>query len=57
VFKYILISIVIVPVLLGVKAADGRGGLTGLRVLRVARVLYGSFWLVMLYIMKYRWVG
>jgi len=57
VFKYLLISIVIVPVLLGVKAADGRTGPRGLRVLITGWVLYGVLWLGLLYYLKNHWVG
>lgn len=56
-FKYLLISIVIVPVLLGVKAADARGGSRGFRVLMAVWVLYGVLWLCMLYYLKNHWVG
>jgi hypothetical protein len=57
VFKYLLMSIVIVPILLGVKAADGRGGPRGLRVLIIGWVLYSILWVGMLYFLRHRWVG
>jgi hypothetical protein len=57
VFKYLLLSIVIVPVLLGVKAANGRGNLRGLPVLLIGWVSYSVLWLGMLYFLKHRWVG
>jgi len=57
VFKYLLISIVIVPVLLGIKAADIRSGSRGLRVLIGAWGLYGTLWLAMLYYLKHHWIG
>ena len=56
-FKFLLISIVIVPTLLGVKAASGDDGPRGLPVLRTAWVLYSVLWLGMLYYLKDRWVG
>jgi hypothetical protein len=56
-FKYLLVSIVIVPVLLGVMAANGRGGRRGLSVLRIVWVLYGVLWVGMLYYLENRWVG
>jgi hypothetical protein len=57
VFKYLLISIVIVPVLLGLKAANGRGGRRGLPVLITGWVLFSTLWVGMLYYLKQRWVG
>jgi hypothetical protein len=56
-FKYLFISIVIVPVLLGAKAASVPGGPRGLRVLIAGWVLYSVFWVGMLYYLKHRWVG
>ena len=55
-FKYVLISIVIVPVLLGVKAATYPSGRRGLRVLAVGWILYGVVWVAMLYFLRHRWV-
>jgi hypothetical protein len=56
-FAYLLMSIVIVPVLLGVKAATSRNEPRGLRTLLTGWVLYGILWLCMLYFVKHRWVG
>jgi hypothetical protein len=56
-FTYLLMSIVIVPVLLGIKAATNRSGTRGLRMLLNGWVLYGVLWLCMLYFVKHRWVG
>jgi hypothetical protein len=56
-FAYLLMSIVIVPVLLGVKATTRRQGLRGLRMLLTGWVLYAALWLCMLYFLKNRWVG
>ena len=56
-FKYLLMSIVIVPVLLGMKAATDRSGPNGLRILLAGWVLYGLLWFSMLYFLKDRWVG
>ena len=53
--KALLISIVIVPVLLGIKMANVQGD--GLRVLRALWVLYGIFWVGLLYYLKRRLVG
>ena len=55
-FKYLLMSIVIVPVLLGMKAATSRGGLRGPWVLLTGWVLYSVLWLCMLYYLERRWV-
>ena len=55
--KYFLISIVIVPVLLGVKAGSIRSGPRGLAVLIAGWVLYSVLWVGMLYYAKGRWVG
>jgi hypothetical protein len=57
VFTFLLMSIVIVPVLLGVKAATSRGGLRGYQMLLTGWVLYGVVWLSMLYYLEHRWVG
>ena len=48
-FKWLLISIVIVPVLLGVHAATSRRGPRGLPVLLGGLLLYDVLWLFMLY--------
>jgi hypothetical protein len=57
VFKYLLLSIVIVPVLLGVKAAEYRSQARGFRVLMIGWAVYGVTWLGMLYYLRDRWVG
>ena len=57
VFKYLLISIVIVPILLGVMAAKVRGGTRGLRFLMTGWVVFSILWLGMLYYLNRRWVG
>jgi hypothetical protein len=57
VFNYLLMSIVIVPVLLGVNAAMSRSGQRGLRMLLTGWVLFGVLYLCMLYYLKHRWVG
>ena len=55
--KIFLISIVIVPVLLGVKAGSIRSSSRGLRLLIAGWWLYGLLWFVALYIINARWVG
>jgi hypothetical protein len=55
-FKWFLISIVLVPVLAGLVAARtrGRAGLVGLL---AGLVLYDLFYIVLLYYLRVRWVG
>lgn len=53
-FKYLLISIVIVPVLLGIFAARKPNGRL---VLGTSFVVYGILWVALLYFLKRRWVG
>lgn len=55
-FRDLLISIVIVPVLLGVLTATSRRGPRGLPVLLAALVVYDVLYLFMLYYLRYRWV-
>lgn len=57
VFKWLLISIVIVPVLLGMYAATSRRGPRGLPVLLGGLLLYDVLWLFMLYYLNYRWAA
>jgi hypothetical protein len=56
-FKFLLISIVLVPVLLGINAATTRRGPRGLRPLLAGLAVYNVLWLSMLYFLKLRWVG
>ena len=55
-FKGLLISIVIVPVLLGVQAATSRRGPRGLPLLLTVLVVYNILYLFLLYYLHYRWV-
>jgi hypothetical protein len=57
VFKFLLISIVLVPVLFGVRAARARRGLRGLPVLLGSLLVYDVLWLFMLYYLHTRWIG
>lgn len=54
-FKYFLISIAMVPLLVGVNAAKGRGGEGSRPALRVGWVVYALLWFVVLYYLRYRW--
>jgi len=55
-FKLLLISIVIVPVLLGVQAAKSPGGRRGLLLLLALLLTYDVLYLLMLYYLRVRWV-
>jgi hypothetical protein len=55
VLKLLLISIVIVPMLLGITAASGRADGKARSVLRSRWLLYVSRWIGLLYFLKYRW--
>ena len=56
-FNLLLISIVIAPVLLGMRAASGRRGRRRLLPLLVLVLGYDLFYFVMLYYLRIRWVG
>lgn len=56
-FKYLLISIVIAPVLLGLTAAAKGRRRSGLQMLLGLLFTYNVLYLVMLYYLRYRWVG
>jgi len=51
VFKYFLISIALVPLLVGVGAANAGNG----QRLRVVWVVYAVLWFALLYYLRYRW--
>jgi hypothetical protein len=54
VFKSILISIAIAPMLLGMIAAKGRGGGRDLAALRVGWMAYAVLWIGALYYLRFR---
>lgn len=56
-FKLFLISIVIVPVLLGMQAAKGRSGRRGFFHLLAFLLIYDVVYLLILYYVRVRWVG
>jgi hypothetical protein len=56
-FKLMLISIVIAPVLLGMGAATRRRAPRGLSLLLGVVLLYDVFYLLLLYYVRIRWVG
>jgi hypothetical protein len=55
VFKYFLISIALVPILLGVSAAKERDIALNRSALRVRWLIYGVLWFSVLYYLRYRW--
>jgi hypothetical protein len=56
-FKALLYSIVIVPVLLALLAATSRRPRTGLALLLGSVLVYNLLFLLMLYYLQRRWVG
>jgi hypothetical protein len=57
VFKMLLISIVITPVLFGIQTAKTTDAQRGLVVLAAILVTYDVLYLVMLYYLRVRWLG
>ena len=55
-FKSLLISVVIVPVLLGMQAARSRREGRGLLQLFVSLLAYNVLYMLMLYYLRRRWV-
>jgi hypothetical protein len=56
-FKLLLISIVVVPVLLGMQAANSRRAGHGLLQLLGLVFTFSVLYLIMLYYLHVRWVG
>jgi uncharacterized membrane protein (UPF0136 family) len=56
-FKLLLISIVIVPVLLAMHAARGRASRRGVPLLLALVLGYDLLYWLMLYYLRLRWVG
>jgi hypothetical protein len=57
VFKLLLISIVIVPVLVGIRASRTGRGSRGLGLLLASVLMYDALYWLMLYYLRTRWVG
>jgi hypothetical protein len=55
VFELFMISVTIVPILLGVSAAKGRAGKPNPKMLRIGWILYVLLWFGSLYFLRYRW--
>ena len=56
-FKFLLISVVLAPVWLAIRAAAGRRSRRPLAVLLGLVAAYDVFYLLMLYYLHVRWVG
>ena len=56
-FKLLLISIVVAPVLLAMKAARSRGGRRGVPLLLALVLGYDLLYWLMLYYLRLRWVA
>jgi hypothetical protein len=56
-FRQLLLSIVVVPVLLGIQAAKGRRERAGLVRLLALLLTFDVLYWVMLYYVRYRWVS
>lgn len=54
-FKYFLISIAFVPLLVGVLAAKGADAARSRARLRASWVVYALLWFGALYYLRYRW--
>ena len=56
-FKLFLISIVLVPCLIGVSAAKRNKSKGDLSALKVGWIIYITVWFSLLYYMKHKWAG
>jgi hypothetical protein len=54
-FKYFVVSIVMVPVLLGIFAAYRHDPGAGRSVLSISWAAFGIFWIALLYYLRFRW--
>jgi hypothetical protein len=54
-FKYLLISVAIAPLLVGAIAAKGRDIARSRSALRIGWAAYGALWFGVLYYLRYRW--
>ena len=54
-FKYLIVSIVLVPALLGIFAANQRDPASGRVMLRVGWIAFSVFWIALLYYLRFRW--
>lgn len=56
-FKFLIITVVFVPILLAVQAAAARSKRQGLVVFLALLATYNVLYMVMLYYLRIRWVG
>ncbi|HUN74846.1 MAG TPA: hypothetical protein VMU40_10060 [Steroidobacteraceae bacterium] len=54
-FKYFLVSIALVPILLGVVAAKERDPARNRLALRISWIVYSALWFGVLYYLRFRW--
>jgi hypothetical protein len=54
-FKYLVVSIVLVPVLLGLVAASSHDLAASPRTLRLRWFLFAMLWIGLLHLLRYRW--
>jgi len=55
VFQYLMVSILIAPVLIGVGVVKGRDEERDRRVLRASWIVYAVLWFALLYYLRIRW--
>jgi len=56
-FKALLNAVVIVPVVLGILAARTRRRQEGLVLVVASMLAFSGFYLLLMYFLRYRWVG
>lgn len=54
-FKYLALSIIVLPILIGLGAAASRDLAVGRRALRFKWFLFAVFWVGLLHFLRYRW--
>jgi hypothetical protein len=54
-FQNFIISFTILPILVGMLAAKGRGGARDRAAVRVGWIVYAVLWFGALYYLRYRW--
>lgn len=54
-FQAFVVSFTIVPILVGMFAAKGRGGARDRSAVRVGWIVYAVLWFGALYYLRYRW--
>ena len=54
-FQYLMVSILIAPVLIGVGSVSGRDDARDRRILRAGWIVYAVLWFGLMYYLRYRW--